>query len=318
MAGSAASAVLLGAGLGGCGDEDEPLLPPATYGARVVDLHDAKSVDAKGVLDPARVRTMLRSGLRELASEQDLGRIWRALIPEFNAATRIGLKVNAAFMRAANSPALVKALVETLTADLGAKAEKIIVWDIADVLVRGAGVTESATGATISGTTSSPDMPGYETRSIPVAGKNIRLARLFTELTDVTLNLSILKDHNISGLTGALKNIYGCFNNPGDFHKDLSTALPQIYALPDVKRRVRLCITEAFIAVSNGGPLAPPSHRPGRLMLATDPVALDAHALTLLDSIRTTPTVTAKLGWLDNAAALGVGARKPQVVKKVL
>ena len=316
MVGTGASAILLGSVLAvGCGDEAEDPVPPANLGAKVVDLSDPSSVDSKGVLDEARVKAMLYKGLRQLTGEQDLGRAWRALIPEFHPGLRIGLKVNASFYRAANSPALVKALVQTLTTDLGASADKIIVWDIADILVRGAGITTEATGATVMGTTMSPSAPGYETESISVAGKKIRLAKLFTKLTDVTLNLAILKDHNIAGMTGALKNIYGVFNNPGDFHKDLVTALPAIYALPQINSRMRLCITEALIAVSEGGPLAPASHSPGRLMMATDPVALDAHALTLLNSIRKTALPTAKLAWLQGAEKLGLGKVTPELVK---
>jgi len=318
VVGSTASAVLLGAGMGACGDEEPEPPAPANLGAKIVDLHDPKSVDAKGKLDDARVRAMLRAGLRELTGEQDLGRIWRSLIPEFTPATRIGLKVNAAFYRAASSPSLVKALVETLTKDLGASADKIVAWDITDILVRGAGITASATGATIMGTTMSPDAPGYESANLDVEGQKLRLARLFTSMTDVTINLAILKDHNIAGMTGALKNIYGCFNNPGEFHKNLVTALPKINALPQVKGRTRLYIIEALVAVANGGPLAPASHSPGRLMMGADPVALDTHALTLLNSIRKTPVPTAKLAWLDGAATLGLGKRKPEVVKKVM
>ena len=321
VVGATASAVLLGSGItAGCGDDEDNTggpakVPPANVGARVVDLYDPLSVDMSGKVDEARARAMLHAGLRKLTGEQDLGRIWRSLIPDFHAGTCIGLKVNAAFYRAANSPALIKALVQTLTTDLGAAADKIIVWDISDILVRGAGITTAATGATVMGTTMSPSAPGYGTDEISVAGKKIRLARLFTDLTDVTLNLAILKDHNIAGMTGALKNVYGVFNNPGDFHSDLVTALPQIYALPQIKSRMRLCITEAFIAVSEGGPLAPASHSPGRLMMAQDPVALDTHALTLLNSIRKTPLPPAKLAWLQGAEKLGLGKNKPELVK---
>jgi len=319
VVGATASAVLLGSGItAGCGDEDDDgqaKVPPANVGARVVDLHDPKSVDKSGKVDEARAQAMLHAGLRKLTGEQDLGRIWRSLIPDFHAGMRIGLKVNCAFYRAANSPALVKALVQTLTRDLGASADKIIVWDIADILVKGAGITNAATGATIMGTTMSPDPPGYGTDEYTVAGKKLRLARLLTDLTDVTLNLAILKDHNIAGMTGALKNCFGVFNIPGDYHKGLAAALPQIYALPQIKGKMRLCITEAFVAVSDGGPLAPASHSPGRLMMAVDPVALDTHALTLLNSIRKTPLPTAKLAWLQGAEKLGLGKNKPELVK---
>jgi len=60
---------------------------------------------------------------------------------------------------------------------------------------------------------------------------------------------------------------------------------------------------------------------PGRLLLSTDPVALDAHALELVNTIRTqdfkVPALPAdKVKWLDEAVRLNLGTRTtdPQLV----
>ena len=52
-----------------------------------------------------------------------------------------------------------------------------------------------------------------------VAGETPRLSRILTELTDVTINGPVLKTHGVSGITAAMKNIYGVIHNPGDYHR---------------------------------------------------------------------------------------------------
>jgi len=47
-----------------------------------------------------------------------------------------------------------------------------------------------------------------------------RLARVLTERVDVVLNLPVLKQHMLSGMSGALKNQFGCIHNPNKMHLD--------------------------------------------------------------------------------------------------
>ncbi len=73
----------------------------------------------------------------------------------------------------------------------------------------------------------------------------------------------------------------------------------------------KLHITEAFQAVIKGDTSDPPDTQPGRLLLSTDPVALDTHAVALMSSLRENlpPLPSSKLGWLERAAALNLGSQ---------
>jgi len=287
-------------------------------GARVVDLHDPKSVDAKGKLDAARVKTMLHQGLKELTGTSDLAGAWRVLLPNFTPDLRIGIKVNTAYYKVAPSPELTKALVDTLVADLGATPDKIFIWDRTAWDPQAAGLTTATTGAQITGTTPASVGPGFETIARSIAGGTTHFSKVLTETTDITLNLAVFKDHGIAGITGALKNIYGCIDNPATFHNNLQQALPEIYGQDVVRRSMNLCLIEGFLCIADGGPVSPPSHMPGRLFMAMDPLALDSHALSVLNSLRKTPIPASMVAWMDKAASLGIGSTKPEVIKRTL
>jgi hypothetical protein len=276
-----------------------------------VEIWDPESVVAEEIV-AARVREMLQAGLRSLAQTEDLPTAWQTLIPDFAPSMRIGLKLNCLSSYLTNSLPLLQALVQSLTDDLGADPDRIVAWDRrGDELVR-AGITPEAIGAQTLGTVTSiqdDSGPGYETRAECVIDRETHLSRILTEETDITINLPLLKKHTVAGMTGALKNIYGCIDNPGDFHGDLNTSLPVLYRLDPIHSRCRLHITEAVLAVTRGDTADPSDAAPGRLLLSRDPVALDKHALDLMNSLRDPlpPIPAEKVTWIEGAAGLNLG-----------
>lgn len=284
-------------------------------GARVVDLYDAKVVDSKNELDGARVKAALLAGLQSLTGTKDLKQAWKILLPDFSPTMRIGLKVNAINHWVASSPALITALVGTLTKDLGADASRIVVWDRNSPELNQAGLTTQVLGVKVAATNGA-----HEAQGAKVLGRTVRLSRILTEQTDLTISLPVLKDHEIAGITGGLKNIYGCFDIPGSFHGQMAQEVPALYKLDAFRTKTRLFIMEGFVAQAYGGPVGPLTHRPGRLLLATDPVALDSHALAIINGLRQAgdPVDHSKVGWLAEAAKQGLGQQAPKLIKKTL
>ena len=248
---------------------------------------------------------------------------WRELFPDYAAGMRIGLKVNCLNKFLSTSLPVVKAIVAGLQRDLSIPGSDIVVWDRRlDELTR-AGFTPAALGTQVLGTvtsTTDADGPGYEDCYCAVSpGKRVRLSRILTELTDVTINCPVLKAHEVSGVTAALKNVYGVIDNPGDFHNDLNTALPAIYMLAPIQERFRFVVLDALIAVILGGTASESDLTPKRLVLSPDPLALDTYALDLVNRMRADegsmlPIPTALTEWLANAYQLGVGRREVDLV----
>jgi uncharacterized protein (DUF362 family) len=300
-----------------CADQPTPL--PAPTGAPVVaDVSDPKSISSTGVIDATRVQDMLKAGLLALASQTDIKQAWKTLLPEFAASMRIGLKVNCLSAALTSSAALCKALIQTLVQDLGADSSKILVWDRrTDELTRGK-LTEASLGAKVGGTLVSlkdSSGPGYETQATCCLTRPVHLSRILTEQTDITINLSLLKTHYVSGVTGALKNVYGCIAEPGSLHDDFSHHMPALYRLDRLRKSFRLHITEGLAAVTRGDTADPIDTTPGRLLLSQDPLALDVQSLAVINKLRDTlpPVDTALLGWIDEADRLHLGSKTPSV-----
>jgi uncharacterized protein (DUF362 family) len=304
-----------------CGVQPSPLSPP-TGEARVVDVSDAAAVKSDGTFDASRVRAMLLAGLRELAGESDLTKAWKALIPDFAPSMRIGLKLNCLSPQLANAVPLVRALVQTLVEDLGADPQRILVWDRrGDELARGR-LTEASLGAKVMGSVASiadQSGPGYETKAECCLARPVHLARILTEQTDITINLPLLKTHGVAGITGALKNTYGCIDDPGALHDDLNHHLPALYRLDRLRQRFRLHITDGLLAVLRGDTSDPPDSLPGRILLSADPLALDVHALSVANTLREDlpPIDTSLTGWIEEAGRLNLGSSSP-VVKSIV
>jgi uncharacterized protein (DUF362 family) len=295
---------------------DPPVAP--TDPAPVVEARSDAAVledpaTGRWTVDPAVVRTMLDAVVAGLAA--GAAQPWPALLPDATPATRVGIKVNALNPGCATSPALVRALAESLQAGLGIPPSQILVWDRRDDELQRAGITAEAVGVPVVSTlgSSAAPGPGYEGDYCLANGKRTQLARLLTERTDLTINCPVLKTHEVSGVTAGMKNVYGAIHNPQEFHADLATALPAIYALAPVRQRIRLTLCDALVAVTVGGTSWPPDAVPKRIFGSRDPLAADARALALVNELRAArapafPAVDpAAVAWLGHAQDLGLG-----------
>jgi uncharacterized protein (DUF362 family) len=333
----AAAGVTLGS-LAGCfpevgglwpyvGEQCRDLQPPdqpIAGASRVTEVLCAGSVTGDPPLVQSdQVASMVNAALASLAGRADY---WTALLADYTPGMRIGLKVNCLNRACATQVPVVRALVESLKAQLGATADQIVVWDRRMDELVGCGFSSSAVGASVMGTvlsTTDASGPGYSAAYCGVVeGKAPRLSRILTDLTDVTINVPVLKTHGVSGVTGALKNIYGVIDIPSDYHANLNTAMPALFRLPPIRTRMRLTVLDALIAVTNGGTSDPPDAVPRRVLAAVDPLAIDSRARALVDELRAdagdSPVDEKVLGWLRKGYELGLGTLEHELVRVAL
>lgn len=199
----------------------------------------------------------------------------------------VGLKVNCLAGRGAStSVALVEAVAERLQ-QAGVAARNIIVWDrlAADLEHGGFRPGSRRGGIRYIGN----DEAGYEDELAAFGSAGSLLARTLTRTCDAVINLPVLKDHGIVGVTMALKNMFGAIHNPNKYH--LNTGDPyvaDVYMLPGIRQKTRLAICDALIAQYEGGPSYMPqwSWPFNGLLVSRDPVALDAVGWRILEDKR--------------------------------
>lgn len=285
------------------------------------------------------VEAMVRKGLLAFSRKDSVSDAWRGLITQQDT---VGIKVHSA--PGANSgtrPAVVMALVETLL-EAGIPAKQILVWDRRLSDLRQAGYFELAEryGIKIAGSVEEgfDEKVFYDTALLGRLvygdlefgrkGEGLKrksyVSRLVTEKMTKIINITPLLNHNLAGVSGVLYGLaLGSVDNVLRFELDperLSTAIPEIFALPQLADRVVLNIVDALICQYEGeeSTLLHFSVPLNQLWFSKDPVALDVLAITELERQRKnakTPDLRVNWSIYQNAAIMDLGLADP---KKIL
>ena len=192
------------------------------------------------------------------------------------------LKPNVSFVAppewgATTHPEVIHAVTSGLV-KAGVEPAKITVYDRHDKDMGTTGLTinRGGKGVRIYGTMRDYG-PGV--KAGPVGTK---LTKILAE-ADALINVPIMKSHVRCSVTGALKNHLGTVPNAGAFHADCCAAIADLNALPDIKKKTRLCLCDALYGLFDGGPQFRAQFRWDYhgVIASVDPVAMDA----ILDDI---------------------------------
>ena len=318
--------------------------PPATR-SRVVIVHDATATDAF-TPQPDAVRRMVQRGLAQLTGLPTPAAAWQSLV---GAKEVVGLKVYSGPGRDSGTrPAVIAALIEGLL-EAGHPATNIVIWDRQRSDLRRAGYMDLAAryhvgveGSLNAGYSEeqfySPERPflgqliwgdvefGRKGEGI---GRRSFFSKLLTSRITRIINVTPLLNHNQMGVIGHLYSLaLGSVDNTLRFEHDLArltTAVPEIYALPWLSDRVILNVTDALICQYEGEQqsLLHYSTPLNEVRLSKDPVALDVLSLRELERARLAanlnqppgPGSAPELEMFRNAALLELGVSDLENIK---
>ena len=114
---------------------------------------------------------------------------------------------------------------------------------------------------------------------------------------DFTINVAVAKDHRSAGVTGVMKNTYGCTDNCGATHgdrwKDIDTPYPGTrLCVPVFYKEINrhspciLNVMDALVGVYNGGPTTGSVFHANEIAISRDPVAIDTYLLNMVNDHR--------------------------------
>jgi hypothetical protein len=114
---------------------------------------------------------------------------------------------------------------------------------------------------------------------------------------DFLINYAIAKDHRAAGITGAMKNNYGCTDNPVGTHgnewKNEDTpyagtrlCIPVFHKNVDLHSPYILHLMDAITGIYEGGPLSGKVFHANALAVSKDPVAIDTYLLNVINKAR--------------------------------
>ena len=279
------------------GDLPRPALaasPPAgfvPYAApgKIVKVSKGESLQPNRLWPkPDVARVVLERAMIELTGEADLVKAMGRFIHKNDV---VAIKVNGIAGQNGASMAtnkeLVIPIVEAVVA-LGVPVKNVWVYDQFTYFLRGTRVTEEGLPPGVKTYTHNNGNATMD--EIQVEGIRTKFTRFLTDATAV-IDISTIKDHGLCGYTGMLKNMtHGSCINPHHFHAHhASPQIAHLYAQDVVKSRVRLCVSDGFKVMFEGGPVnGGPEHRVPHdsVYVSTDPVALDAIGAQLVDKLR--------------------------------
>jgi hypothetical protein len=274
--------------------------------SRVVSVHRAGAVGADLMpISQEAVGHMLDAAMRQLTGLADAIQPWQIL---FDADERVAIKVNTiAGSRFHTHVQVVLAVAQRLM-DAGLPAEQIVIFDRSSSELERAGYTINRDGPGIRCYGSDGNYTaGWSMMDTPVAVSSILLD------SDALINIPVLKQHSIAGISYVLKNHYGSFDKPGSFHgQRVVQGLAELNALEPIRARTRLIIGDALTVCTRNWNAAVPGDR---LLAGFDPVAMDTMALELFTDLARADGANpagaqAMTGrWLEAGHRLGLGAQ---------
>lgn len=203
----------------------------------------------------------------------------------FSAADKIAVKVNClSGMRMSTHPELVWAMVDILI-EIGISSDNIIIWDRYDRDLTGAGyILNKGKGVKVIGN----DSYGFTRELFSHASIGSFFSGILRD-ADKIINMPVLKDHGIVGVTLGMKNFFGAIHNPNKYHLNAGDPyVADLFSHPWIKNKVKLTIIDGIVGQYEGGP---PSMPPwqwnfGGIIVGQDPVSVDRTGLDIIEQKR--------------------------------
>lgn len=267
----------------------------------------------KGRFNREEYRLMLQAGLKQLTGETSVYQAVKRTVPN----GIIGMKTNCLTGRFFSTPPeLIDALTDLLTTNNHIKENQLVVWERTNRELKEAGyeLNASSFGRRCLGTDTYG--VGYSSNFETYGEVSTRLSRIMSETVDININIPVLKDHSLAGLSAGLKNMYGAICNPNKFHDNHCTPYAaHVSALETIKRKNRLTLIDAARVQYNGGPgyLSEYLTDFGGIILSVDPISADRIGLEIIERLRSKNNLPSleqagrPVGYLQIGEDIGLG-----------
>jgi uncharacterized protein (DUF362 family) len=275
---AAAGAVLIGA-------ESKLGLAAPPAKSKVVVARDAALHDSSGQLDEKRVQALLDRAIATYTGHDKPVAAWKSIVPVGKV---IGIKVNGLGGKGIHTHyELTMAVCERLQ-QAGVKPGEIIIWDRNARDLQACGLTINTDPGKIR--VFGNDVAGYEADGVAFgSAANVKLAKILSRECAMVLNLPILKDHELAGVTFSMKNMYGVIEKPFELHANgCNPSVADLNCIPAIRDKVRFTIGDAISSVYDGGPGFHPERlwQPNALIVGEDRVAVDHTAWKMIERKR--------------------------------
>jgi uncharacterized protein (DUF362 family) len=266
-----------------------------------------------GGIDLDILHQMLEAGFEALSESDDATSY---LHSAFGSASTVGMKVNTLGGPGASTHVELTTALTNLLTEAGIPKKKHLIWDRFDGELADIGYTINSRGDGPYCFGTDHQGVGYANDLVSKGQVGGLLSRILVDYCDALINMPVLKDHGVAGITGALKNHYGSIHNPNKYHGNgCNPYIADLNSLEQIRSRQRLIVMDALRVQFQGGPGYQRrwSAKYGALILGNDPVAIDTAGYGIIDGLRKKAGLESVKGskreptYIETAARYGLG-----------
>lgn len=300
--------------------EDISAVNPAT----VIIARDDNLFAESGKLKETLVPGLIHKAVMQLTNAPSQEKAWQAL---FRPDDIVGIKLNCLSGKTMSPHvAVVESVIQGLKF-AGIKDKNIIVFERYSRELETAGfrVRRMTEGIQCFGT---DDLPGggYEAEPQFAGSVGTCFSKIVSRLCTAIINVPVLKDHDLAGISVAMKNFFGVIHNPNKYHgNNCNPFIAELNTHPYIANKVRLVICDAILAQYHGGPGYKPqwTWNYHGIIAGRDPVALDRICHTIIEEKRKEMKLSSlkqanrEPKYISTAAMLGLGIDEPSKINVV-
>lgn len=299
---------------------DNDTFDPST----VIIARDDNVFEATGKVKETRVLSLLHKAIVQLTSASSQEKAWQSL---FKPNDIVGIKLNCLSGKTMSPHvAVVDAIIQGLKL-AGVKDKQIIVFERFNRELETAGfrVRRMTDGVQCFGTDELPG-GGYEAEPALAGSVGTCFSKIVSRLCTAIVNVPVLKDHDLAGISAAMKNFFGVIHNPNKYHgNNCNPFVAELNTHPYLANKVRLIVCDALLAQYHGGPGYKPqwTWNFNGIIVGRDPVALDRICHTIIEEKRKETKLPSlkqahrEPAYISTAAMLGLGIDEPAKINVV-
>jgi uncharacterized protein (DUF362 family) len=286
-----------------------------------------KAVNNSGKINPEIAQKMFDKAIFDFTGENSVEAAWDKIIPGLKSTDTIGIKINCINPSLPSNPEVVSAIIDHLVKS-GVKENNIMVWDRCDNSDMGggsltkSGYTLNSSDKGVKYISTSTDDIGYdddETITVPSQKLEFPVSRILSKECKYLINVPQLRSHSRAGLTQCMKNFYGVIPLFDKLtlnaaykmhHKNCNPIVPELYSNHIFLNKTKLHVCDSLMTVYKGGPWGNPQCILGKIMVGSDPVALDYLGLKTLEEERVKRGISSLMSYakyVQTAAEMGLG-----------
>ncbi|MHC4268943.1 MAG: DUF362 domain-containing protein [Planctomycetota bacterium] len=289
--------------------------------SRVILAKDKKFFNVNGKANASLISKAINSALIKITDSEKPSIAWRSL---FHKDDIVGIKLNClAGSRFSPHTEIVEAVINGIkSADV--KENNIIIFERYNSELEDAGfsIRKNNGGFRCFGTDDIPS-GGYDSHPQIIGSVGSCFSQIISSYCTAIVNIPILKDHDLAGVSIGMKNFFGVIHNPNKYHDgNCNPYVADLNSHTYIKDKLRLIICDALKAQYHGGPAFKPQWAWDfqGMLIGTDPVAIDRIGTQIIERKRKEVNMQSlkEAGrepmYIKTAASLGLGVDDPSLI----